>query len=42
MEIKLFSNKRREIKTGMKELAKTVSVVVSHTNTFGPWPKIIF
>lgn len=42
MEVKLFSNKRREIKTGIKELAKTVSAMISYTTTFGPWSKIIF
>lgn len=41
-EVKLFSNKRRDIKRGIKALAKTVSVVNSHTNTFGPWSKMAF
>lgn len=41
-EVKLFSNKRKEIKRGIKALAKTVSFVNSHTNTFGPRSKMAF
>ncbi|XP_019580633.2 cilia- and flagella-associated protein 43 [Rhinolophus sinicus] len=33
MEIKLFSNKRREIKTGMKELAKTILNMMEENET---------
>ena len=41
-EVKLFSNKRKEIKRGIKALAKTVSVAIPYTNTFGPGSKITF
>lgn len=41
-EVKLFSNKRKEIKREIKELAKTVSVVISYANTFDPPSKITF
>lgn len=39
-EVKLFSDKRKEIKKGIRALAKTVSVMISYTNTFDPPFKI--
>lgn len=41
-EIKMFSHKRREIKRGIKELAKTVSVVISYTDPLSLQSKITF